>query len=1494
MNKYKLSLIILFFSAVIILFVQLFYVFVLPQAINISERLLQIEKFAREQTNTNVKISNPHIKTFFDFSVEFKADKIDLYNSNNRNIFHGDNINIKIQPLALLFRQISLKNLEIDNLSVNVTRYNEKIFGLSDTLKFSLDKDSNFKINNSNININNYNIALEDRYVWKILSFSGKNIDINPVSNNLSAFFISGQMNSDKNISEYNLDFIADLSGKKDFVKNFLINGYINNINLKSFEKYLKNISCIETSEGIINLRFNSVSKNKNPNIINITADLNNIAINKGNLEKQLILNNDNLLTADINFGNNEININKSVFQGDDFKVISAGKIINYTEKQPKLDIAANILSAKAESVVDMLPYGVCKEINLIKKYGIYGDVNGSLIIKGDIFEPDIYGKITALNVHALRNSENTHTGTIKLDFNGKKSDITVDLKTKSNQTFNMTGIIDVYDKDWSYFRIKTSKKLELPLVRDILVPVSEIFDFLVVPLPVTKIKSGVGNAVLDIKGMKKSAYITGKVNLHNIDGNFDGIDANLTKVNVLLDFQYDKLNFYAPDFLVNSYKANLNGQCNLEKGNFAFALNSDNIASSMLYDIVKKSEWLTEVKNQMEQIGNISGFSDILLNVEGIINENFDFSKIDLNDFKINGFLNLKNNRIKLTSFSDFIERVSGKINFNNKGLSFYNTNFGIGKYSNGTATGNVKITSDNNSLTEISVKAPFMNFSDTINFILKSDFAGKDNFSLYNLNDFNAKHSLEFSGVIKNDEIDFKSVNAKIKFFGKTDEKCKNYISSGDINVKNNSAVIRNIKIKADKSDMLLNGIISNLHLKKPSYQLRVISKNFNVNSAADIIRTGIFGKIPSDNIKSCKDYQGAFDADIEVSNNGIIGQLNFKNFGFRHIVSDIPVLFPRLNVKFTNSKIILGKISGELGRTGKIPVFIDVVINNYMKIPYVNGKIMTRINQVFVERYINTKMQQPLKLTGNVDISAEINGSADSLRVTSNMAVPKESDISYLSANLGDTENLREFVIDAYMQPSNINLKKFEYIKYENNGNLKNSQTPMFTASGNFYGKSFEPKNFSFETKQNLSAKMLNFIFKKSLIKSGTFNAAVKYSSPQNINSDKITGIINIQNAEIPLYGALLKNTSVKMNGNNINIISSGNLIKTDYSVEANINNSLKLPVNVKNFVIHTKYLNLDNCIKTVNKWSIDAYLNSSVHSKVPFNISDVLIDRGNFKVDLIEFKSVPMTNLNSKISLDRDSNLKIKVDNFTMADGKVYSDIVYNIKNTQTSVNLKAEEVDSNIISEAFLGLKNQIKGKFSGNISLNTKGYDSFEQLENLNGKVNFSINDGKMPKLGSLEYLLHASNLIKTGFTALSVNGVAELLNPFKDGSFEKINGKFDIKKGVIKNLEILSQGSHLSIYVKGNYEIADSNANITVLGKFGRKINGILGGVGNISLNTFFNMIPMSKNSDEFNDEISKIPDVTYKSDDYRVFRADIEGNINENNAVKSFKWLK
>ena len=207
-------------------------------------------------------------------------------------------------------------------------------------------------------------------------------------------------------------------------------------------------------------------------------------------------------------------------------------------------------------------------------------------------------------------------------------------------------------------------------------------------------------------------------------------------------------------------------------------------------------------------------------------------------------------------------------------------------------------------------------------------------------------------------------------------------------------------------------------------------------------------------------------------------------------------------------------------------------------------------------------------------------------------------------------------------------------------------------------------------------------------------------------------------------------------------------------------------------------------------------------------------------------------------------------------------------------------------------------KNQIFGNANGEIMIYTKGATEEEIIKNLSGFIFFEIIDGRMPKLGSLEYLLRAGNVIKSGITGFTLNSILELLNLVKTGYFSNIRGDCVIEEGVAKNIEIFSKGENMSLYIHGSYDIANTSADMEVLGKLSKRISTIFGKLGNTSLNTFFKLIPGISLFDfgrkDFIEDVEKIPSFTHGDYESRIFQAIIQGDINSSGYVQSFKWVK
>ena len=224
--------------------------------------------------------------------------------------------------------------------------------------------------------------------------------------------------------------------------------------------------------------------------------------------------------------------------------------------------------------------------------------------------------------------------------------------------------------------------------------------------------------------------------------------------------------------------------------------------------------------------------------------------------------------------------------------------------------------------------------------------------------------------------------------------------------------------------------------------------------------------------------------------------------------------------------------------------------------------------------------------------------------------------------------------------------------------------------------------------------------------------------------------------------------------------------------------------------------------------------------------------------------------------------------------------------------------KMAKCDSNILTKEFLGLPNQIFGKMDGTLVLSGKNLNTPQGIKNIKSEINFSIDNGKMPKLGSLEYLLRAGNLFKNGILGLSLNNIIEVLTPYKTGEFEKISGSLSIKDGEVEKLNILSQGKNLSLFLEGNYSILEKFAYIEIYGKLSQNISSALGALGNASINQFIATLTQVKRDKNLQDEklqekLYKIPPIEIENPQPRYFKAKVLGDINKDNYIKSFNWI-
>ena len=397
---------------------------------------------------------------------------------------------------------------------------------------------------------------------------------------------------------------------------------------------------------------------------------------------------------------------------------------------------------------------------------------------------------------------------------------------------------------------------------------------------------------------------------------------------------------------------------------------------------------------------------------------------------------------------------------------------------------------------------------------------------------------------------------------------------------------------------------------------------------------------------------------------------------------------------------------------------------------------------------------------------------------------------------------------------------------------------------------------------------------------------------------LTNAKVRGEFSTSGVYIPWFDAMIKDISLKFYQSEIVGNITGDMLSNNFKIDLNAQNKLTKPYIINDVKVNAGNLNLNHVIDTLNVYEINSLAGDvSVKQLNSVDLKQIIIKN----IDIVA-KNVIAYNINAndlKAKLNFKNNI-FNVENFkfNLAQGEMDGSVKYDLQSNKSEFDLNVKGANADRLMTSLFDVKGQFFGDIGGKLNLSCTGRSQADCLKTLNGYGAFLVKDGRMPKLGSLEYLLKAGNLIKSGVTGLSINGLIDLVTPLKTGNFSSIKGAVEIHDGVADKIQILSTGKDLSIFVTGEYNLTTYNADMYVFGRLSKKISTILGPIGNVSLNTLFNTIPGINLNDPTNAKIlndfNKIPGLELSNRAFRVFAAEIHGDVSGEDYVESFRWIE
>lgn len=1469
-------------TAVLILGIESIFLWVFPNIVNNVFLKTDIQSQLKAKTDIDLKYQTVRIKTYPNLHIKTTIKNISV-KKETVTILSADLIETEISLIKLLAHKLCIKNLTTHNLYAQLILTNEnKIkwgnYDVSILLKKYMKclsvKNSEFK--DSRISIKN---NLEKNEICIVSKTTNSQYSRNIIKLRTETDIITNKQPN----STIRADFAFDTK-QLEFINNGTKENYIkiNNLNLQNLETLIKSYNKeLQKTTGIIDIKLTH-----NPNSdITIIGNLNCFTLQYKNPLNSIIARENILFNTNLKLINKTLQITKAYIISGKEELFATGKIPNITDYKKINELKLNIKNVNLKTIYELLPTLKNKPIETLsklKKLGILATINGDINISGNIDKPLVYGNLLLNQIQISTKTPIDNESNIKVDLSGNKLSISSKLVTKEKQFVEINGKSEIKTNPNGEFYIESSPKVDLYTAYCLLVPIHELIGFNIGPVPYMQLK-GTGNIKLHTKGNIINGKAYGKLNFENVTANLKGLNTNINNANGSLVFEDRSLHIYTTKAFIDNKLINIDGQATLD-GNIDIKVNSKSFNIKKVLNILNTSEILKEQKIIASPIKNAYGDTEIDIKIKGLVNDYAEILKN--NTLKISGKLNLKN----VTAYNEYlplpIHNIKGIINFDN--TNFNTKLFG---YLNEAPIKIEGHSTDTN--TEIKIVADKIETDGIISLILQSNIIPEH---------IKTNSYITFNGIYKSKNQNFNP--NKLVAQGAIKQKDKtNSIEMNNFNfiLSNGTLVVKNFSAKHNKTSINANEEINNIFDPNKKY---TINGNIDINNLDISILELVKGiKILPLELKNLLNtytqYSGNIDLSIQSKNNTAKGTVNIHQAKFIHKYFKTPILIQNGQIILNGNKATFKSIIADIDST---PMYLNLTAWDLNKTAKLNGYLTTKVTENFINKYINSSLTYPIKINGDITLTTDIKGDLKELRIIPKIKLAPQADIYYMGANLGNESDEREIYADITMLNDNYYLiQKLNYIRYMKSQNSSTYPLVILNAKGVINPNKGILKNVYIETLNKANAKVFNIFFKKSVLKNGLFQC--KLFADGTLDKPKILGNIKMENLDMPLYNTLIKNVDMSFNPQKIKINSSGIYLNSDFSVKAQMINKLQLPSIIENIDVQFDTMNIDSLINYLTQIPTPNTTTKLVDrenniTKNQFNIGDIIIKRGKIRTKEIKIKNITANNFESDFSLDKELILKIPNIKFDITTGLVDGSASYEFTTGKIKSNMSAFNVDSNKIATSFFEFKDQIFGSSNGHITILTKGKTEDERIKNLSGYVYFEIADGKMPKLGSVEYLLKASNLIKNGITGLSISNIIELIAPIKTGYFESIKGSFAIKNGIAQNIELYSKSENLNMFIDGDYDIKQQYANMRVYGRLTKKATNILGKIGNTSLNTLISQIPgiklNNKNKTNIMKEINKIPGVEFNDEQYKIFTVKIDGNINDEKYVKNFRWIE
>ncbi len=1476
------------------------YIWGIPAAVNLTGHQAEIEQKIYQTSGYRVKLGKAKLSMGGFPSVWVKSNNISIINKDGSKALSIDNPRVKLKLFPLIFKKIEIAHIFADKEVANFVFSKDKKFLLGDTpIKFETP-NSQFTISKVYLDIGEYKINLNDKLNNKKLALKGEYLkNAKFVLDDKIQLATKGNFIVEDCITPYFADIELDLPLDRFNDDKLKIKGQIRDFDLSSISSYAPVLTkgIIQELKGTLNFDADTKITKYGHKLVNMslwTTGLEVIGVDK---PSRVIYHDKLAINTNVETIANGINLKNTAIESKDFKFSVNGKIASSGKKIPALDLKVGIRPAKLQDIVKILPWfrELPPEMDFykFKEATLWGKGEGHLHIIGNGDMPEVYGKIKLRNMHLVnRHLLRPEGGKTDLDFVGQIMKVNVFVPITKKETVSVKGFAKIDGSKYSELDIKSTGNVRLETARTVLMPLHQMLKFKLGPVPVME-ATGFGSINMRSAGKKIDPHLFGNLKFWNGNAHFTQIhNLELKNASGEILFNDRDVTFNTNSGTINGRPTKINGKCSVFGDMEVLAETKGQKIPDMI-KVIESSPDMAEVQRVVKPFTKPDGIGDLYLTIYGKAGE--DVTKIKFNeDLFAKGKVVLHGATTVLQNTFIPFRNINGTVNFDKQ-----DANYDITGYLNESKV-HVKGTAQNMSMNLVATSDKFklINLWDAMKPEMFVPFKKE-------LGNLEVAFTGKYKGVADASKLDYDKITVDGKILPNMSSSNPIKTNGGNFNVSHSVLNAKGLKGIFNGNPFTLSFTGTDIYNFMKITDAVFDFDNFNIASINDMKDKLGLSEEYRNEIDNIKDIQGHIDIKGTIKNGGIYSDTDLKNISFRYEPLDakINILSGKANMR--GNSLYLGRINTKVS---SMPVYLNGNISNILQNPNLNLYVSGKLNQEFFDKFVNEKSVYPAKLKGDANFSTKLNGTIDNLHANSTLNVKENSSIYYMGATLagapsgttdldGIATNPVTIHADTILTPNRIKINALDYIQTITSQNKKTSQQKQLTMSGAvslLKNNILKFENLKIKTFEPTDAKIFNIILKKPTIKQGIF------MTDMVVNGTSLApytlGTLNISSVDIPILDSTIRDIDVDMQKDYINLNAKGVIFTNDITTYAKIVNKTTPPYIIEDFNIKTDLLDLNVIANAFNDYDMnklkDRHETSNTMTIYP---DQVIIKNGLIRADKIRIKKAEANDFNAKVTMDSNHILHIDKYDFDLANGTVDGDITADLSKMEAKATMNIKDADAEIISENFFDMPGQMYGFVTGDMRMSCNGTNSVECLNTLSGDGKFKVKDGRMPKLGSLEYLLKAANLVTGGITGVSVNGIIDLITPLKTGNFSQISGDIKVENGVANDINVYSEGKELNMYMTGSYNLATLVADMEVYGSLSKNFSTLLGRIGNASLNRLLNRIP-GININEINPEstskINKIPNFN-KENAVRVFKAEIFGDINGSNYVKSFKWI-